>query len=322
VSYCLVPSEFDPGLHQALRRHFRQDSSVDVIVDRRADERRSGEERRRSPSQAPVVERRRIRGRGGRRVAEQRATLVPVEAPPLPRKLRRQADRLVFVERLEPSELEAEDADTGRLVTRIQAGDREQFALLYMRYFERLYAYLGVVLGNSHEAEEAVQHVFLSALQALPAYERRGTPFRAWLFRIARNRALDELRARGRVEPADPHDVDRRREAETAPPSPELNSLGWLSDRELALFVRRLPQAQRQVLMLRFAADLSHTEIATILDCTPVDVRMLQSRALRTLRDRLTAIGHDCPSRRGKVRMRRWPKEAPVLRARRWALTR
>jgi DNA-directed RNA polymerase specialized sigma24 family protein len=97
--------------------------------------------------------------------------------------------------------------------------------------------------------------------------------------------------------------------------------LDWLSDRELVMFIERLPLAQRQVLALRYTADLSYDQIAAVLDRTPADVRMLQSRALRYLRERLAAIssGSERPSR---IRMRRCPREATVLRARRWALMR
>src|SRR5438067_3371234 len=129
--YCVVPADLAATAHDPLRRHFRNDPAIDVIVEQRASERRSGGERRATAGALVATERRRIRGRYGRRVGERRALLVPVDALDLPRGLRRYAERLQFVERLEPSGLEAEDRDTARLVMRIQAGDRDAFPDLY-----------------------------------------------------------------------------------------------------------------------------------------------------------------------------------------------
>ena len=225
---------------------------------------------------------------------------------------------LAFVERIEPSAEALEDFDTGRLVTRIQAGDRDAFTALYQRYFDRIYGYLLVMLSNQRDAEDAAQHVFAKAFEAMPAYETRAQPFRAWLFTIARNRAIDQLRRQNRDEPTDPQELHQRQEREGAN-GDDPGALDWLTDQDLMLFIERLPIAQRQVLMLRYTADLSHDQIAKILGRSPADVRMLQSRAHSFLRERLTAIRRRS-RQRGKIRMRRHPREATVLRSRRWAL--
>jgi DNA-directed RNA polymerase specialized sigma24 family protein len=95
--------------------------------------------------------------------------------------------------------------------------------------------------------------------------------------------------------------------------------LDWISDRELVLFVDRLPLAQRQVLLLRYMLDLTHAQIAEVLDRTPDDVRALHSRALRFLRTRLAALGRD--ARHGtRSRAMRPVREARVLRHRRFVL--
>jgi RNA polymerase sigma-70 factor (ECF subfamily) len=223
----------------------------------------------------------------------------------------------VFVERLEPSGQHLEVQDTARLVMRIQAGDREAFSLLYLRYFDRVFAYLRLALSSLDDAEDGAQQVFLKVLDALPCYQIRRQPFRAWLFVIVRNHALKELAKRGRAELADPAELDRRREA--AHPDPELPALDWITDRELLIFIERLPLAQRQVLMLRYMLDLTTAEIAEVLGRSPVDVRSLQSRAVRFLRARLAALGRTAPER-GRIRMRGCLKQARVIGARRWAL--
>jgi RNA polymerase sigma-70 factor (ECF subfamily) len=226
----------------------------------------------------------------------------------------------VFVERLEPAGLALEDADTARLVARIQSGDRDAFAALYTRYFDRVYSYLRIALGDPHEAEDATQQVFIKVLAALPRYERRRTPFRGWLFVIVRNHSLALLERRGRVEVVEPEQLSRRHEsALIAEDDGELGALSWITDRELLMFVERLPLAQRQVLMLRYLVDLTDAQTAAILGRSAADVRMLQSRAVRFLRERLAAVGRGAAPGRG-VRMRRWPRQVTVLRSRRWAL--
>jgi RNA polymerase sigma-70 factor (ECF subfamily) len=321
VIYCLVPAELAAKLHDPLRRHFLDEPNVEVVVERRGDDRRLRADRRAegAAGRPRGGDRRRVRGEAGRRVADRRASVVESAAPSLPRRARPFAARLRFVERvLAPTE-QAEDRDTARLVARIQAGDGEAFGELYMRYFDRVYGYLRVVFNDSHAAEDATQQVFMRVMEALPDYEHRG-PFRGWLFTIARNHALTELRKRNRLEVTDPADLNRRREA-GAEDEADLAALDWITDRDLLLFIERLPLPQRQVLLLRYMLDLPHAQIARILDRSPDDVRMLQSRAQRFLRERLTAVGRrsETGSRTTMVRRR---AHAYLLRRRRFALMR
>jgi RNA polymerase sigma-70 factor (ECF subfamily) len=235
-------------------------------------------------------------------------------------KARANGTLIEFCERIEPSAEHLEDLDTSRLVTRVQSGDKDAFATLYTRYFDRVFGYLRVLLNDGHEAEDAAQQVFLHLLEKLPQYERREQPFRAWLFVVVRNYALTQLRKGGRLVSEDPEDIDRRREQSTAD-EPSLNALDWISDRDLLLFVERLPLAQRQVLLLRYMLDLTDVQTAAILDRSREDVRAIQYRAMSFLRDRLAAVGRG-PKRRARERMLRCPNQAFVLRERRFSLIR
>jgi RNA polymerase sigma-70 factor (ECF subfamily) len=356
VVYCLVPRDLAPSLHELLRRHFaRGDPRVEVIVEQRSSDRRAEERRARSQAAhaqaarpatraqaarsqatspparsadrpAPArpaadgLDRRLVRALAGRRVSERRAAVLAAPAPELPRRARAHAHRIAFVERLEPTQLHSEDVDTARLVARFQAGERDAFAALYMRYFDRVYSYLRLVLRSSAEAEDAAQNVFLTLLEALPRYERREAPFRGWLFVIVRNHARAVLKRNARVELHAQLEPEPPGAAEPAPPTDsELPALGWVADRELLLFIERLPLAQRQVLALRYMLDLSYPEIAAVLDRGQDDVRSLHSRAVRFLRARLTAVGRSPVSQR-QVPARSCPKHAWVLRHRRFAL--
>jgi RNA polymerase sigma-70 factor (ECF subfamily) len=321
VVYCLIPAPLAPALHEPLRRHFANDPSIEVIVELRVTERRSARARRAAPAvqpaDSPPDDRRSILAPAGRRTGERRATQVPVPAPALPHQARRHADRLTFVERLEPSGLEAEDLDTARLVTRIQAGDHDAVAILYMRYFDRVYGYLRLLFRDVREAEDAAQHVFLKVLEGVGSWENRPRMFRPWLFVVARNHALNELKRAGHAVAVDSETLDRLRT--TRDSSDELTALDWVSDRELSMFIERLPLTQRQILFLRYVVGLSSRETAIVLGHTLAAVRRQHVRAVAQLRDRLTALGRE-PKHGGRVRSKVLLRTQPVLRARRFSL--
>jgi RNA polymerase sigma-70 factor (ECF subfamily) len=325
VVYCVIPRDLAPRLHDLLRSHFSAEQRVEVVVERRSVDRRlPGDRRQASEDDLGFEDRRRIRALPGRRVTDRRLALLPVGAPDLPRRARPFADRLVFVERLEPSDLELEDLDTARLIGRIQSGDRDGFVVLYTRYFDRVYSHLRLVLRNREAAEDATQQVFVQVLAALPRYERRAQPFRAWLFTVVRNLGLRELTQQRGASTIDPAEIDEARELTELDPASEpiaLDPLDWLTDRELLLFVERMPLAQRQVLALRYMLGLNHAEIAAVLGKSHSAIRVLHSRALEFLRARLAAVGREPkPGRRSP--MRRTLRYAQVLRARRFALMR
>jgi RNA polymerase sigma-70 factor, ECF subfamily len=233
------------------------------------------------------------------------------------------AQTAVTVERLpgssrDPEHRRAEDLDTNRLVARIKGGDTAAFDRLYLRYFDRVYAYARVALRDAHEAEDLAQQVFASVIQALPRYEvREDSPFRIWLFRITRNAVLRSISRGRRMQVEEPAVMERRIE-HLGPDCPM--GLEWLSDANLANLVERLPIGQRQVLLLRYVFELTTEEIAGALERSPVAVRMLEHRAIRALESRLAALrGLSVRCDRAAMTMRYRPQ--PVLAARRLALS-
>ncbi len=286
--YCLIPSELAPELHAPLRDHFAGDPGIEVVVDRRSRERRAAPERRTiedEPSDA--AEQRRIRSPSGRRVGERRATVMELDhAPPLPPAAGWNAEELTFVERLEPSSEHAEEIDTARLVTAFQDGDQEAFTELYIRYFDRVYAYLQMLVGDSGAAEAATHAAFVEVLDGLADYERGRQPFRAWLFAAVRRAALRELRGSedGAVEDPLPAGSELERAAHE---DEELHALHWVTDRDLLVLVEHLAPSQRQVLLLRYMLDLPSSQVAEVVGRSPQEVRELQDRALSLLREQL-----------------------------------
>jgi RNA polymerase sigma-70 factor, ECF subfamily len=170
------------------------------------------------------------------------------------------------------------DPDVRELVARAQRGERAALEALYVRHADRVYAYLASTVGNRHDAEDLTVQTFVRVIESIGRFEQRSTPFEAWLFRIARNLAIDHFRRARRVEPAEAPPDD-------SPPQPsaEEQALSKLDHRSLLEHVRTLPRTQRQVLALKFVLSLSNAETAVVLEKTEGAVKALQHRALATL---------------------------------------
>ena len=123
------------------------------------------------------------------------------------------------------------------------------------------------------EAEDALQETLISALRAYPRL-RAGSNVRAWMLTIARNKAMDSHRARARR----PVLVGEPLDAPSGEQMPE-------QDEELWDAVRELPPKQRAAVTLRFVGDLSHGEIATVLDCSDAAARRSLHEGLTKLRE-------------------------------------
>ncbi len=150
--------------------------------------------------------------------------------------------------------------------------------------------YLVASVGT-HDADDAFQETFLSALRAYPDLPDDAN-VEAWLVTIAHRRALDDRRARTRRPPpqsldADPLGADRGRTAGSAEDE-AVDALGTERIREI---LDRLAPDQRDVIALRVIADLSVEQTAAALGKQPGAVKALQRRALASLRRQLSREG-------------------------------
>jgi RNA polymerase sigma-70 factor, ECF subfamily len=161
----------------------------------------------------------------------------------------------------------------------IEAAQRNpaQFEALYEANFYRVYAYLARRTGRRDVAEDLTQEVFRDALLNLRKFEWRGTPFAAWLLRIAAN-AVADYYGKANRESGEPARV---------PEEPTEDQ----TERAAMLFqlVERLPAAQQRVIEARFVEDKSIREIAEELDRSEGAVKQLQIRALENLRGAMEA---------------------------------
>ena len=122
-------------------------------------------------------------------------------------------------------------------------------------------------------ADDCFQETFIAALRAYPRL-RHGSNLRAWLFTIARSKAVDHHRATRRA-PLPVGEVPER--AAPAPAEPPNGDL-WAA-------VGELPEKQRAAVVLRFVADLSHREIGAVLDCSDAAARRSVHEGLKRLRE-------------------------------------
>jgi RNA polymerase sigma-70 factor (ECF subfamily) len=176
-----------------------------------------------------------------------------------------------------PSKEEVED-----LVRRAQQGHSEAFAGLYEAFYDKIYRYVMFKTGDTLEAEDLTEEVFLRMLESIGSFKWQGYPFTSWLFRIAHNLVIDYYRKSGRqkktslddamrVVGTDNVDVDRKLDVE-------------LSIKEVKEAMGGLTRLQQEVLSLRFAGGLSVAETAEAMGKKENAVKALQHAAIKKLR--------------------------------------
>jgi RNA polymerase sigma-70 factor, ECF subfamily len=165
-------------------------------------------------------------------------------------------------------------------VRQAKDGDPEGIHFLYLRFADDVLRYVNTFVRDFHEAEDITQNVFAKLMTAIVKYEERAVPFNAWIMRVARNAALDHIRARRAVPTEDVRIADGY-ESHTAVER-------GLDIREA---LEELPEDQREVLVLRHVVGLSPVEIAGALKKTESSIHGLHHRGRRTLQGALEQRG-------------------------------
>ncbi len=166
-----------------------------------------------------------------------------------------------------------------RLLIKAAQNDPSRFAELYELNFHRVYAYVARRVRDRAEIQDLTAQVFHKALANLGKFKWRGSPFAAWLYRIAANEIADQTKRKMRAS------IDQPSLSSASSTATDLEEV----ERRARLFcaVDKLPEDQRRVIVMRFADEKSIREIAAELGRSEGAVKQLQFRALENLRNRL-----------------------------------
>jgi RNA polymerase sigma-70 factor (ECF subfamily) len=181
-------------------------------------------------------------------------------------------------------------------VAQARAGAQEAYFELVRRYERPLYALIARMVRDTALAEDLSQEVFVKAFRSLDAYDP-GRKFSSWLFKIAHNAAIDQLRKRG----LDTQPLETDEEGESEPlrtmadpgavsPSQRHERLEMAQAMEEAM--RRLRPEYREIVVLRFQEDLAYEEIAEVTGLPLGTVKTHIHRARKDLADILGALGY------------------------------
>jgi RNA polymerase sigma-70 factor (ECF subfamily) len=166
-----------------------------------------------------------------------------------------------------------DDATLARLAT---AGDRDALDALLDRHVDRVHAICRRIVGHPEDALDATQEALIAVARAIDRFDGRAQ-FTTWLYRIATNAAIDELRRRGRRPvPADPVVVEAAAPAASGPDA--------VADRlDVDAAVARIPEDFRAAVVLRDLCDLDYAQIGEILGVPPGTVRSRIARGRAAL---------------------------------------
>ena len=166
-----------------------------------------------------------------------------------------------------------------RLLRLAANGNKKAFGWIYERYLGEIYRFVFYRVGDPLEAEDITENAFIKAWEHLPDIYAKGdeiSNFRAWIYRIAKNLAIDFLRGKAHFRLDDVQLIATDKSPE------ELVQQKNLS-RQMAEAIQTLEPAMQEVVILRFINNLSHSETAQIMGLNPGHTRVLQYRALKKL---------------------------------------
>ena len=161
-------------------------------------------------------------------------------------------------------------------IHRAVIGDETALAKIYDAYVKLIYRYHYSRVGNAADAEDLTSQTFMAALEALPRYQHRGR-FTAWMFQIARNKAMDHFRG----------NHNESHVTELVADTVQADALEAIDQNEsrakLNALMRMLNEDEQELLRLRFTAELSFVQIGQLLGRSEDAVR----KSIRRILDRL-----------------------------------
>lgn len=167
-----------------------------------------------------------------------------------------------------------------RLVEESQQGNLKAFSELYDVFFSQIHRYVFYKVSRD-QVEDVVSDIFMKVWTQLKKYRKQGSPFRSWVYRIAHNTVIDHYRTHREFYELEEKILDHEEM------SPEHHTERSLNGERVHRALRRLGKPYQDAILLKFMNHLSNREIAEMLSVSESNVRTLQHRALRKMRDML-----------------------------------
>lgn len=176
------------------------------------------------------------------------------------------------------AETSVESLDEAALVGQLAAFDPDAWRAVFERYFTSIFRLAYVRTRHHGAAEDIAAQTFAEAAAGISRYRYRGVPFRAWLYRIARNLTSDHLKAQQRQPQVT---LDETHNLTTDPADPETYA-------DFLAAVDELTDDQKTVVLLRLVDGYSLAEVAGVMGKSTGAVKQLQHRALVSLQQRMS----------------------------------
>ena len=165
-----------------------------------------------------------------------------------------------------------------------QKGDNESFAVIYNHYVPRIYRFIFFRVSSKTIAEDLTHESFLSAWKSIGNYAQKNLSISSWLYRIARNKVIDHYRTNKKNTSIDTDDFNE-------------SILGFYEQEDLDItlninkiksLINLLKAEYKEVIIMKYIEDLSHKEIAKTLDKSEGAIRLIQHRAIKSLKELYT----------------------------------
>lgn len=179
-----------------------------------------------------------------------------------------------------------DEGELQQILAKARTGESHALGTLYDIYSPEIYRYLYRRTGNSDEAQDMTSSVFLKVLEAIESGHCWDQSFTGWLYRIAQNQLVDVVRL-----------LARRPQTELPDNAPcplaaemEEDAIRHCTDADVRSALNELRPAYASVLTHRFSEDLTHAEVGRLLGKNADSVKVIQHRALKSLRSQLLAV--------------------------------
>lgn len=171
------------------------------------------------------------------------------------------------------------------MVAEAQSGNSESFGVIFEEFLNPIFRFIRMQVKSQDEAEDLTQEVFTKAWSRIDQFSDQGYSFSSWLYRIARTTTLDYFKKKKMVIVDDPEEVFGNVTSSYGNPVVDATSF-----EQIALvnkLLEEISHTDREVIVLSYVNDLSHSEVAKILNISEKAVRQRKSRALRSLRAKM-----------------------------------